>query len=162
MFSDWLQRFAQEEGVPAEQTGAEQTDAGEQTADSREHWQQVDRIYDGILAQAEGLRELFPDFDLRREAGNPVFCALLREGEDVEGAFLGANFRRLLPAAMAYAARYTRDRLASGMAGASRPAENGLTGTGAARMGASVSAMSRAEFTRLCRQVEQGKNVSLG
>ena len=125
-------------------------------------WQRVDQIYDGIVREAESLRELFPDLDLRREARNELFCNLLRGGADVESAYCGAHFRELLPAAMAYAAEYTRSQLAASMAGGSRPAENGLTGSGAVKLGSSVAALSPSDYARLCRLVEQGHRVSFG
>lgn len=163
MENDWIQLFAEgAEGggsAPAQEAAPEQQ--GEESP-SRAHWQQVDRIYDGMVTQAESLRELFPDFDLRREAQNRLFCTLLRAGADMESAYCGAHFRQLLPAAMAYAAEYTRARLASSLAGGARPEENGLTGSGAVRMGTSVASMSRAEFAGLCRQIEQGKKITLG
>ena len=87
---------------------------------------------------------------------------LLRGGADVESAYCGAHFRELLPAAMAYAAEYTRSQLAASMAGGSRPAENGLTGSGAVKLGSSVAALSPSDYARLCRLVEQGHRVSFG
>lgn len=169
MENDWIQLFAEgtqgDGGAPAQGAAPAEGTAPEQQAEespARAHWQQVDRIYDGMVAQAEDLREVFPDFDLRREAQNRLFCSLLRAGADMESAYCGAHFRQLLPAAMAYAAEYTRAQLASSLAGGARPDENGLTGSGAVRMGTSVASMSRAEFAGLCRQVEQGKKITLG
>lgn len=164
--NNWMQLFAEgaeggAEGTPeAEQSGV----AAEQAPQSQTqaHWQWVNQIYDGIVQEAEGLRELFPDFDIRREARNKLFCSLLRSGADVESAYCGAHFRELLPAAMAYAAEYTRGQLAASLAGGGRPAENGLTGSGAVKLGSSVSALSPSDYARICRLVEQGQRVSFG
>lgn len=134
----------------------------EDGTESREHWQRVDRIYDGLMQEAEGLRELFPDFDIRRELHDPAFFRMLRSGVGVERAFYAAHADELFPAAMAYAAEYTRARLASSMAGGGRPGENGLSGGGGVQLGSGVSAMSRADYDRICRMVERGERVSFG
>ena len=162
---NWMQLFAEgaegaAEGTPGAQEGGETAPAAE--SQTQAHWQRVNQIYDGIVQEAEGLRELFPDFDIRREARNKLFCSLLRSGADVESAYCGAHFRELLPAAMAYAAEYTRGQLAASMAGGGRPAENGLTGSGAVKLGSSVSALSPSDYARICRLVEQGQRVSFG
>ena len=112
--NNWMQLFAEgaeggTEGTPAE--GGAAAPAAE--SGTQAHWQRVDQIYDGIVREAESLRELFPDLDLRRESRNELFCNLLRGGADVESAYCGAHFRELLPAAMAYAAEYTRVQLAA-------------------------------------------------
>lgn len=161
--NNWMQLFAEgaeggTEGTPVE--GGAAAPAAE--SGTQAHWQRVDQIYDGIVREAESLRELFPDLDLRRESRNELFCNLLRGGADVESAYCGAHFRELLPAAMAYAAEYTRAQLAASMAGGSRPAENGLTGSGAVKLGSSVAALSPSDYARLCRLVEQGHRVSFG
>ena len=158
--NNWMQLFAEgaeggTEGTPVE--GGAAAPAAE--SGTQAHWQRVDQIYDGIVREAESL--------LRRELSArlpeaELFCNLLRGGADVESAYCGAHFRELLPAAMAYAAEYTRSQLAASMAGGSRPAENGLTGSGAVKLGSSVAALSPSDYARLCRLVEQGHRVSFG
>ena len=162
--NNWMQLFAEgaeggAEGTPEAAEGGAAAPAAE--SGTQAHWQRVNQIYDGIVREAESLRELFPDLDLRREARNELFCGLLRGGADVESAYCAAHFRELLPAAMAYAAEYTRSQLAASMAGG-RPAENGLTGSGAVKLGSSVAALSPSDYARLCRLVERGERVSFG
>ena len=65
--NNWMQLFAEgaeggTEGTPVE--GGAAAPAAE--SGTQAHWQRVDQIYDGIVREAESLRELFPDLDLRR------------------------------------------------------------------------------------------------
>ena len=81
--NNWMQLFAEgaeggTEGTPVE--GGAAAPAAE--SGTQAHWQRVDQTYDGIVREAESLRELFPDLDLRREARNELFCNLLRGGAD--------------------------------------------------------------------------------
>ena len=158
-----LQRFAQGgEGGEGAQTAEGCTAEKAAENPSREHWQQVDKIYGEYLHQAEGLRELFPDFDVRREMQDQRFARMVSCGVGFEDAFLAAHGREILPAAMAYAAQYARDRYAASLAGGTRPAENGISSSGAVQLGSSVSAMSRETFSEVCRRVGQGERVSFG
>ena len=158
-----LQLFA--EGAEGE-AGDTAPEAGAETAEvpspAAAHWQRVDRIYEGLMQKAESLREVFPDFDIRRELQNPTFALAMRCGMEPEGAYLAAHAAEILPAAMAYGAQYAREQLAASMMGGSRPGENGLSGSGAVKMGSSVGSLSRGEYDRICRMVEQGERVSFG
>ena len=150
----WLQLFA-DDGGEAPGTAAEASPAAR-------HWQQVEEIYERMMQQAETLREVFPDFDLRQELQNQTFAQALGCGMTPEGAYLAANAAEILPAAMAYGAQYAREQLASSLMGGNRPEENGLSGGGAVKMDAGVGSLSRGEYDRICRMVEQGERISFG
>lgn len=164
MHENWLQLFAEgAEGGEGDGASAEAAKQEQGTARPTDaHWQQVNRIYDGILQEAESLRELFPDFDIRRELQDQRFAGMLRCGMDLQSAYQAVHASEILPAAMAFGAQYAKEQLASALAGPSRPGENGLSGGGAVRMGESISAMSRADYDRVCRMVERGERVSFG
>lgn len=166
----WLQLFAEDGGgeapaevpaeVPAEAPGT-QAEASPPDPTAR-HWQRVDEIYGRMMQQAETLREVFPDFDLRLELQNPTFAQALGCGMTPESAYLAVHAAQILPAAMAYGAQYAREQLASSLMGGNRPEENGLSGGGAVKMGSGVGSLSRGEYDRICRMVEQGERISFG
>ena len=180
----WLQRFAQgaeggaegAKAAPAEAPGTqEQPSLPErqeevQTEAPREpdpmverHWRRVDAIYDGWMAQARELEQLFPGFDLRRELGDERFAGMLLSGVDMASAYQALHAGEILPAAMEYAARTVQAGMAASLRTAgNRPGENGL-GTGAAALvGRNVSRMTRQDYDKVCRMVERGERVSFG
>lgn len=128
-----------------------------------QHWQGVDRIYEALAQQAEGLKQLYPDFDLAAELRDRRFAGMLRSGVDLRAAFQAIHGDEILPAAMQYAARVVEQRLSSALrAGLDRPAENGLRGSGAVQLGSEVSRLTRADYDKICRMVERGERVSFG
>lgn len=135
----------------------------EQEARLRRQEGRVGRIYDGWMKEAEQLKQLYPDFELRAEMQNPQFVRLLRSRVDLRTAFEVAHHAQLLPAAMAYAAKTVEAKLVSAMGrGSTRPMENGIRDSGAFVMGSDVAGMSKAEIARMCRRVEKGERVSFG
>ena len=178
----WLQRFAEgtAEGAAAEGDGAaapaEGTDGlveqqaeevqtqPEQPEDSltREHWQQVERIYQGWRSEAEALKQLFPDFDIRRELEDDRFAGMLLAGVDMGSAYQALHADQILPAAMEYAARRVEAGIAASLGTGGRPGENGLGGGGAVLVGRNVTHMSRQDYAKVCRMVERGERISFG
>lgn len=125
--------------------------------------QGADRIYQSWMTEAEQLKQLYPDFDLRQEMRDPKFAGLLRSRIDMQTAYEVLHNRQILPAAMEYAARTTQQRLASALrSGSGRPAENGIRGSGAVMLGSDVAHMSRKDYAAVCRMVERGERVSFG
>lgn len=123
----------------------------------------ADRIYDGWMQSAQQLKQVYPDFDLRREMADPRFARLLGARVDMQTAFEVLHNREIIPAAMEYAAKTVQQHMASAMrSGADRPAENGLRGSGAVMLGSDVSRMSRKDYAAICKMVERGERVSFG
>ena len=158
----WLQLFADDGGEAPAQAPEEAPGTTAEASPAARHWQRVDEIYGRMMQQAETLREVFPDFDLRQELQNPTFAQALGCRMTPESAYLAVHAAQILPAAMAYGAQYAREQLASSLMGGNRPEENGLTGGGAVKMGSGVGSLSRGEYDRICRMVEQGERISFG
>ncbi len=164
-----LQLFAEEGqgqsapgGAAAEtETGAENAPQQEAESPTRRHWQQVEGIYQQLMRQGEELKGFFPDFDLAKEVKDERFLGMLKCGVDMASAYQALHAGDILPAAMAYAARRTREGIAASMA-SGRPGENGLAGSSAVKMGSSVTAMTQSDYERICRMVERGERVSFG
>ena len=103
-----------------------QNDSGEQ--DEVGAADPLRRHYDGLLRQAEALREQFPDFNLSRELENPLFLRLTAPGVGVslEDAFYTVHRRQLQQAAVEVTAQRTAQSITNAIrSGAQRPLENG-------------------------------------
>ena len=177
MEQTWLQRFsdgASEGGAsdagqapglleqqPEQAPEQEHPEAPERDPLVQQHWQRVDRIYNDWMAQAEELKQLFPDFDIRQELADSRFSGMLLSGVDISSAYQALHAQDILPAAMEYAARTVQARMAESMRTAAyRPGENGLGGSAPALVGRNVSRMSRQDYDKVCRMVERGERVS--
>ena len=113
--------------------------------------------------KAQSIRETYPEFALEREMADPRFRQLLRARVDMRTAYEILHKDEIIPAAMAYAAQTVERKLAEKLRWEGiRPAENGVSQSGAVSMGSRVSQMSRKEIADLCRRVERGEKVSLG
>lgn len=121
------------------------------------------RMVEQWQRQAGDIREIYPDFSLEREMASADFRQLLRARVDMRTAYEILHKDEIIPAAMAYAAQTVERKLAEKLRSEGvRPAENGVSQSGAVSMGSRVSQMSRKEIADLCRRVERGEKVSLG
>lgn len=117
-------------------------------------------IYRSWLKDAEGLRELYPSFDLARECSNPAFSAMLSAGVSMRDAFEAAHHRELLKGAMRYTAQKVSTSLWSGMlSGGSRPSENGLSSKGTPHQKRSVAGLSDRDIRSILKRVEKGERI---
>lgn len=163
-----LDALAERHGIAAGDSEAlsrvlqqQETDAGEEVMESIR--QGADRIYQGWMSEAEQLKQLYPDFDLRQEMADQRFSDLLRNRVDMRTAYEVLHNREIIPAAMQYAARTVEQRLMRTVASArERPVENGIRGSGAVMLGSDVAHMSRKDYAAVCRMVERGERVSFG
>ena len=174
MSKDWLQLFAQgaEGSGEAEASSQEQDNClleqqAEEIEESDplvvEHWRRVEGIYRDWMTQGERLKQLFPDFDIRKELSDSRFSGMLLAGVDIASAYQAIHAGQILPAAMEYAAKTVEARLSASMrSGAFRPGENGLGSGAAALVGKNVSHMTRQDYDKYCRMVERGERVSFG
>ena len=135
-----------------------------------------------LLSEAEGVRAVYPDFDLTAEMGHPILGAILR-GEAkptlrqlyeavhlddiVEGrvaATVQAQVAEAVAGAVAEevasAVRETEERLLSHIrARGRRPSEVGAMGGGGIRMHPAVSRLTRKERAMLARRAENGETI---
>lgn len=135
-----------------------------------------------LLSEAEGVRAVYPDFDLTAEMGHPVLGAILR-GEAkptlrqlyeavhlddiVEGRVAATVQAQVAEAvagavaeAVASAVRETEERLLSHIrARGRRPSEVGAMGGGGIRMHPAVSRLTRKERAMLAKRAENGETI---
>lgn len=84
--------------------------------------------YDGLVRQAEQLREKYPDFQLSRELADPVFLRLTapETGISLEDAYYTVHRREIQHSAVEEAARQAACRISNAIrSGTARPVENG-------------------------------------
>lgn len=180
MEKTWLQLFAQGAEGSGEGDAQGNRDAGllEQQAEEASqanppedrqdplvlaHWQRVDSIYSDLMEQGEQLKQLFPDFDIRKELSDRRFQGMLLSGVDISSAYQAIHAGEILPAAMEYAAKAVEARLSAALrSGSCRPGENGLGSGAAALVGRNVSQMTRQDYDKYCRMVERGEKISFG
>ena len=78
-----------------------------------------------LQAEEGRIRQVYPDFDWRREMASPRFGRLVTAGVDGRTAYEIAHRQELLKAAMGYAAAQARSQMARSIAsGGGRAAEN--------------------------------------
>lgn len=141
----------------------EKTDPAGQQRQSEEIQAGASRMVADWQEKAQSIRETYPEFALEREMADPRFRQLLRARVDMRTAYEVLHKDQIIPAAMAYAAQRVEKQLAEKMRTEGlRPTENGVSGSGAVRLGNRVSQMSREEIAALCRRVERGEKVSFG
>lgn len=84
-----------------------------------------------IHQQAEEMKKVFPNFDIRAEMKNPYFVRMTHPdvGMSVEAAYYAIHYKELQAAAMQVTAQETAKRISSSIqSGSRRPSENGISG----------------------------------
>ena len=84
-----------------------------------------------INRQAEEMKKVFPNFDLRTEMQNPAFVRMTHPnvGMSVEAAYHAIHYKELQAAAMQVTAQKTAQKISNSIqSGSRRPSENGTSG----------------------------------
>lgn len=124
------------------------------------HRQAAERL-ESWSREGAALRARYPAFDLRAEARDPQFVALLRAGLSVEQAFRARHAGEILALAVRQAAERTEKRIADHVrARGRRPAEAGLGAQTGVVSRSSVSRLTREDRAAFARRAMQGENIS--
>ena len=139
-------------------------------------------VDDELLAEAEGVRAVYPHFDLTAELSHPVLGGILRgevkptlrqlyeavhldeilESRVASGvqAQVAEAVSEAVSAAVAEAVRETEERLLSHIrARGQRPSEVGTVGGGGIRMHPAVNRLTRKERAMLAKRAENGETI---
>lgn len=115
-------------------------------------------------AEAEALREIYPNFDLSTELENDQFCKLFAALEysgfkgAMKQAYEAAHREEIMAGAMNYAVKKTKEKVSEAIrSGQKRPAENGNASGGQAKI--DPSGMSAAQIEDVRRRVMRGERV---
>lgn len=162
---DFWERVAEEKGMTVEQYQAmqklEQENAElkairQRQIGQQQFQQQIDKWYQ----EADKVKELYPSFDFKKEAQNPEFLSLLRNGNTVEHAYKVLHFDELTQNAARVAAQ-TADAQAQARIKqkASRPSENGTSSKSAVIVKNDVANLTRKERAEIARRVQRGEKI---
>lgn len=180
LWMDW-QAFAEEAGqeTGGEAGGQAAPDAGEQDDFAElirgrykaQFDARVQKILDGRLrglrqenarlrlqAEEGRIRQVYPDFDWKRELASPRFGRLVTAGVDGQTAYEIVHRQELLQAAMGYAAEKTRSEMARAIAsGGSRAAEN--RGGSRTVTRSDPRSLTSRELAAIRRRVQDGEKI---
>lgn len=116
----------------------------------------------GWAEEAERVKQVFPDFDLKTEMANPTFQQLLGNGVNMQSAYVALHDAEILQGAMRYTAQEVRKATANDIAArGSRPRENASSSQAAATVRTDVSKLTRADREELSRRAARGEIVNL-
>lgn len=115
----------------------------------------ADRQYAQWERQAVEARNRFPDFDMNREARNPMFRNLLHAGVDVATAYAALHSEDL----MAANARELEQKLVNKFLASSRPGENGTGSASTAVTRTDVASMTRSEREAIRKRAAKGERI---
>ena len=93
--------------------------------------QKVQQHFMRLQEQGEAMKQVFPNFDLRKELQSPVFVRLTApdSGLSVEDAYYAVHRREIMAAGMQVTAQKTAQQISNSIqAGSRRPNEAGTTG----------------------------------
>ena len=164
--TEYWERVAEEKGMTVEQyhameklerENAELKAIRQRQIGQQQFQQQIDNWY----KEADRVKEIYPSFDFKKEAQNPEFLSLLRNGNSVEHAYKVLHFDELTQNAARVAAQ-TADAQAQARIKqkASRPSENGTSSQSAAIVRNDVSTLTRKERAEIARRVARGDKIS--
>lgn len=123
--------------------------------------QQFQQQIDSWYKEADKVKELYPSFDFKKEAQNPEFLSLLRNGNTVEHAYKVLHFDELTQNAARVAAQTADAQAQARMKQkASRPSENGTSSKSAVIVKNDVSSLTRRERAEIARRVARGEQIS--
>ena len=116
----------------------------------------------GWAEQSEKLKEIYPEFDLRRElSAENAFSRLLLGGVSVRDAYETVHRDEILGGAMAYTAGVVREQMVRNIeAKGRRPLENSVLSENAVVTSKSVESLSSADILKILKQVENGASIS--
>ena len=153
MTVDQYKRFREMERQNSELLRREQERIGQEK--SREQ-------FDKWLADAEALKAVYPDFDIRVEAGNQDFIELLEKGVPVEAAYKVIHMDDLINNAAKSAAAATEQKVVNNVrARGMRPAENGASSQSPFTVKDDPSKWTKKDRAAVADKVRRGESIFL-
>lgn len=123
---------------------------------------QTKHIVETWQADAAALREIYPGFDLQREAqANGEFARLLRAGVSVRRAYEAANLERILSHAMRYAAQTAGKKTADALQQqAGRVQENAVLDRAPSLARKDVNSLTQRDILQILDEVGRGAKIT--
>jgi hypothetical protein len=149
------EKLVDEELDKARRQKTEQQEREQKERDFEE--QQIRNHFVKLEQQAEVLKKVFPNFDLRTELKNPVFARMLAPGQgimSVEDAYYAVHRKEIDAARSQVIAQQTTHKISNAIqAGYRRPDENGTSGQSASVTTFDYSKASKAQREALKQQI---------
>lgn len=126
--------------------------------------------WEGIVSQAENLKQMYPNFDLDEEMSNEQFGRLLATMQNsgfpdpVRAAYEAVHREEIMGGAMAYAVQQTQQKISNSIqSGMNRPIENGSRNQSSGTIGAiDPSKLTLAQMRDIKMRAERGEKISFG
>ena len=119
--------------------------------------QKIQQHFMKMEQQAEALKKVFPNFDLRKEMQNPAFARMTAPGQglmSVEDAYRAVHRKEIEAAQSQVIAQRTAEKMSNAIqAGSRRPDENGTSGQSASVTTFDYSKASKAQRDALKQQI---------
>ena len=115
--------------------------------------------------QAEAMKKVFPNFDLRKELQNPAFARMTSPnvGISVEDAYYAVHRNEIQTASMQVAAQKTAQKISNAIAsGSRRPDENGTSGQAPSVTTFDYRSMSPEQRKALKDRIRSGEKIYPG
>ena len=118
--------------------------------------------FESLARQAEELKQIYPDFDLRKEMENETFRRLTapNSGLRVQDAFYAIHHEQLEPQAMAYGFQRAQQQLSQTIqANRARPVEGAMKGGQPANVAVDPKSMTREERQKMIERARRGEKI---
>ncbi len=147
------------EDVVEEDTEDETDDAQENFIRERE--ERLRNRISGWLKDSEGIKELYPDFDLRNELrSSKLFAQLVLAGAPLKASYEIVHKDEIISGAMAYTADKVREQVVKNIeTKGRRPLENGISSESAVMTAVDVNALTAKDIHKILKQVENGASI---
>lgn len=164
---DIYARLAEQDGVTTEKYRENvmlrlDAERGRTMQEEFQKEQQRRQLYAQWDAEADELRQAFPNFDLEQEMQNPQFMALLDSGRfGVRDAFMACHIDDILEGNQEYTRQQTRQNVAQKLSSNSRrPVENAMSHSPAVVRKADPSKLTDEDMDKIFEIVQNGGTVS--
>ena len=108
--------------------------------------------------QAEETKDVYPEFDFKKEMQNPEFVRLLKLGVNVRNAYEVVNIDSILENTTKAVERKIVDSI---RLKGNRPVENGSEGSSGILLSGNASKLSKKERAELAKRAAKGERISL-
>lgn len=114
-----------------------------------------------LEAEEAQVKEVYPTFDLEKEAGNPEFAALLKRGVSMKQAFEVLHMDELMQGAMQYTAAKVQQTTARNIqARQARPDEGAAAKAAPVTAKTDVNKLTKADREKIAQEVMRGKVIT--
>ena len=127
----------------------------------REREERLRNRISGWLKESGEIKELYPDFDLRKELrSSGLFSRLVLSGAPLQAAYEIVHKDEILSGAMAYTADKVREQVVKNIeTKGRRPLENGISSESAVMTAIDVNALTAKDIHKILKQVENGASI---